>query len=59
MNEGKGIIMLYYKDDTDYTVDSGPTGYWLCYKGKPVQLVHTLAGVLEAIKAHKEGLKNG
>ena len=51
--------MLYYKDDTDYTVSHSPTGYWLCYKGKPVQLVHTVAGVLGAIKAHKEGLKNG
>ena len=51
--------MLYYKENQAYTVDSGPAGYWLSYKGTFVQLVHTVAGALEAIKAHKEGLKNG
>ena len=51
--------MLYYKENQAYTVDKDTAGYWLSYEGTFVQLVHTLAGVLEAIKAHKEGLKNG
>ena len=51
--------MLYYKENQAYTVDKDTAGYWLSYKGTFVQLVHTVAGVLGAIKAHKEGLKNG